>query len=250
MALRLPGTTSADERHTSWVRVAERIYHEQVSQGWRHQVFRLVRAVFSTNQPLSDEGGFLFNWVAENYVDSALMCLRRELDVQAGTENLRNLLEDIAQHPEVLTRLRYVAQWPSVEAGRASDVFDSFSPKRVPGSPAADHIDPTQVRADLDQLVADADRLRVYAERTRAHRTPDQGIDESVTFRDLHAAIGDVRRVVGKYYALLTLRSVVEWEPVAQYDTIAPFTKAWVKDGSAVARAIEADKDADQGPEA
>ena len=121
----------------------------------------------------------------------------------------------------------------------ADRAFDSFAPARVTGSPDADYIDPANARVDLDQVAADAERVRVYAERTRAHRTPDQGIDNSLTFRDLHQAISDIRSIVGKYYALLTLRSVAEWEPVSQYDQIGPFSRAWVTDPAAVARAAE-----------
>ena len=79
--------------------------------------------------------------------------------------------------------------------------------------------------------------MRVYAERTRAHRSPDQGIDHTLTFRDLHAAIVEVRQVAGKYYALLTLKSVARWEPEAQFDTMEPFMGPWVVDADAVARA-------------
>ena len=39
--------------------------------------------------------------MVENYVDSALMLIRQELDRQAGTENLRNLLFDMIEHPTV-----------------------------------------------------------------------------------------------------------------------------------------------------
>ncbi len=126
MALRIPNAASTDERFA-----AERIYNEQVSQGWRHQLFRVVRAVFENNARLSEEGGFIFNWMAENYVDAALMLIRRELDVQAGTENLRNLLEDIIDHPYVLTRARYVGRWQPGDLDIANRAFDSFGPIRV-----------------------------------------------------------------------------------------------------------------------
>ena len=66
-------------------------------------MFRLLRAVFVTNQHLSEEGGFIFRWMVENYVDSALMLLRRELDRQDGTENLLNLLLDMIEHPRSST---------------------------------------------------------------------------------------------------------------------------------------------------
>jgi hypothetical protein len=95
------------------------------------------------------------------------------------------------------------------------------------------------VRTDLDTVVADAERLRVFAERTRAHRTPEKGIDTTITFAELHSSMADVRRVVGKYYALLTLKSVANWEPAAQYNTIGPFMRPWVTDPDSVARAQE-----------
>lgn len=242
MSLRLPRETSADDRHAAWIRVVERIHDEQVKQGWRHQMFRLCRAVFNNNSALSRSGGFLFNWMAENYLDAALMVVRRELDVRDGTENLRNLLEDIIDYPDVLTRARYRRQWKRDDEFLSNRAFDSFRPVRVAGSSADDYIDPAAVRADLESLVADSERLRVYAERTRAHRTPEQGIDTSITFRDLHQAIADVRAVVRKYNALLTLSTVANWEPVAQYDTLEPFSLVWMSDPETVSRDAAAEE--------
>ena len=54
-----------------------------------------------------------------------------------------------------------------------------------------------------------------------------------------HEAIASVRDVVGKYYALLTQRSIGQWEPVPQYDTLAAFMQPWILDRAAVQRAIE-----------
>ena len=57
MTLRL-GDVSDDARHDAWVRIIRRIYDEQRDQAWGHYMFRLLRAVFTTNQRLSEEGGF------------------------------------------------------------------------------------------------------------------------------------------------------------------------------------------------
>lgn len=240
MTLRL-GDLSEDARYKAWGRIVERIYREQVNQAWSHYMFRLLRAVFATNPRLSEEGGFIFKWMADNYVDAALMLLRRELDQQAGTENLRNLLFDMIEHPNVLTRARYRASWGQdgpFDRRHADRVFDGFKPKRVDGDPDADHIDPDAIRSDLDGMVATTERLREYAERTRAHRTPERNVDTaSVTFNAMHEAIADVRRVVGKYYALLTLCAIAQWEPVPQYDTLEPFMRPWVVEPTAVAEA-------------
>ncbi len=239
MTLRL-GDLSDDERYTAWRRVVERVYREQVRQAWNHYLFRLVRALFVTNPRLSEEGGFVFQWIVENYVNAALMLLRRELDQQAGTENLRNLLLDMIQYSSVLTRARYRAAWGPegpFEQQHAERSFDHFNPRRVDGD--GDHIDPVVIRSDLDRIVASAERLREYAERTRAHRTPEQNVDSaSITFAAMHEAIADVRAVVAKYYALLTLGIVGRWEPVPQYDTLEPFMAPWMVDRTAVEEAL------------
>ena len=226
-------------RHAAWVRVIERIYQEQVAHAWGHYVFRLLRAVFTTNTALSQEGGFVFDWMVRNYVDSTLMLIRRELDLQAGAESLKNLLLDMIAHPTVVTRERYLANWDEpVRRWAANRMFDQFV-----SNSDADHLSPDLINADLARLDASADHLRKYAERTKAHRTPEQGLTiEGMTFAALHEAIATVRDVIAKYYALLTHNSLAQWEPVAQFNTLQAFTKPWVLDRSAVNRAINEER--------
>lgn len=242
MTLRL-GNVSDDSRYEAWSRVVERIYREQVNQAWSHYMFRLLRAIFATNPGLSDKGGFVLQWMANNYVDATLMLLRRELDQQAGTENLRNLLIDMIERPTVLTRARYRSKWGlegPFDRSHADRVFDRFNPRRVVGDADADHIDPDAIRADLERMFTSAERLRVYAEKTRAHRTPERNVDTTgMTFNTMHDAIADVRSVIGKYYSLLTLNSIAQWEPVPQYDTLEPFIEPWVVDRAAVEEAAK-----------
>ncbi len=243
MGLRLRNDISDDDRHAAWIRVVERISEEHHHQGWDHYMFRLLRAVFDNNERLSEEGGFIFDWIVQMYVDSTLMLLRRELDDQARTENLRNLLSDIIDHPTVLTRARYRAAWGDQEdfgnRAQANRIFDSFKPRRVEGNPDADYIDPAVVREDLVQVDRDAEELHTYAERTRAHRTPKPKVDTpDITFYALHKAISDVREIVAKYYAMLTLNSIGRWEPLPLYDTIGPFIRPWVENPTAVDDAL------------
>jgi hypothetical protein len=215
------GDIDDDARYAAWSRIVERISREQINQAWSHYMFRLLRAVFTTNPSLSEKGGFIFEWMVINYVDSALMLIRRELDKTNSTETPKNLLMDLIEHPMVVTRARYRSRWENDSQsnenpahGLAKWTFDKFNPVRVEGKPDDDYIDPDMVKADLDQIEASADHLRVYAERTRAHRTPEHRSDTSeMTFKELHNAIADVRVVVKKYYRLLTLRSLARWEP-------------------------------------
>jgi hypothetical protein len=238
MGLRLDGLED-DARYDAWIRIIRRIYDEQVAQAWGHYMFRLLRAVFVTNRRLSEEGGFIFEWAVHNYVDATLMLLRRELDGQAGTESLLNLLFDVIEHPTVVNRARYRARCRPELRWHANQYFDVYGLVRIHGRPEADHIDPARIRADLDRVATGAEHLRVYAERTRAHRTPGAGVDTAgLTFEALHEALGSIRDIIAKYYGLLTHGSIAQWEAVPQFSTIQPFTRPWVEDPDAVERAI------------
>ena len=240
MALRL-GNVTADERYAAWKRVIERIARENIAQGWNHYMFRLLRAVFTHNTRLAEEGGFIFQWVTQNYVDASLMLVRRELDVQEGTENLRNLLDDIIAHPEVLTRARYRSEWDNatLAAQLADGQFDAFGAVQVNNSRDDDGIATAVIEADLASLTADIDALRVYAERTRAHRTPPRGINPAgMTFEVLHTSIRDIRRVIARYNLILGRATIINWEPARQYNTVVPFTFTWVNDVALVEQAI------------
>lgn len=219
------------------------MYQEHIWHAWNHKMFRVVRAVFDTNEELSNEGGFLFQWMADGYLDASLMLLRRELDLADGTENLRNLLLDMQDHAPVISRSRYhsrVSPNSCLDAGFIDRLFDGFRPFKVEGDSNKDHFDPVQIKADLDQVTKDAEAVRVYAERTRAHRTPTpKGEPLNVTIGEMHTTILDIRRVVGKYYTLLTQNSISDWEPAAQFSILKPFEKPWVLDAKAVNQAEE-----------
>lgn len=234
---------SPDDRHKEWMRIAERIHDEQLSQGSRDRNFRLIRAVFANNNALAAQGAFLFNWMAWNYFDSSLMLIRRELDTQNNTENLKNLLKDIIKHPEVLTRSRYIAQWNPTDPivkDIANESFNSFVPKKDPTVPENDFIDPATVQSDLNKVIAAADGLRVYAEQTRAHRTPNDELTyHNFTFKELSLAISSIREIAGKYYSLLKQTSIATWEPIPQYNQFAPFMTPWVIAKDAVEKYIQ-----------
>jgi hypothetical protein len=116
---------------------------------------------FCEKRELRADDGFWFNWIAENYADATLTAVRRELDVE-GSPNLRNLLDDIIQHPRVLTRRRYVAQWGRGEGELASSTFDTFRLVRTAGSPADDHVDPAAVRMDLSLALGSVEHVRRF----------------------------------------------------------------------------------------
>lgn len=233
---------SPDDRYSEWIRIVERIRAEQTSHAWDFRLFRLMRAVFDANPGLAENGGFLFEWMADNYLDSSLMLLRRELDKQANVENLRTLLADMQQHASLLSRLRYRQRFlgdSGIDPAMANRMFDRHPLVKVPSNQDDDHIAPASIEEDFNRLATNWEHLRVFAERTRAHRTP-AGNPPTHTIGELHKALGEVRTITKKYYALLTASSI-SWEPVPQFNVMKPFETPWVIDPQRVAELERSD---------
>lgn len=230
-----------EERIAEWKRVMERIRTEHIDLGWSHYVFRLLREVFNANAGLRESGGFLIEAIARMYVSHTLMVLRRDMDRQSGTENVRNLLYDMKSYAELMTRERFVSVWnPDDEFVRklANSRFEDWGVVRHDSGPDSDYIDPSSVQKDVDDLEIRVTKAREYAERVMAHRTPMSDEGFSITYREMHEAIDALRETINRYYALLTGSSMIGWEPVRQYNTLAPFLEPWLPKNDDVLRTV------------
>lgn len=102
---------SREELEVRWDVWIRRIYGETIGLHWNRRMFRMMREIAKDNHRLQMTGSYALDWMFENYVVAAAMTFRRELDKQAGTENLRNLLFEIVKRPDVLSRARHRKLW-------------------------------------------------------------------------------------------------------------------------------------------
>jgi hypothetical protein len=82
---------------------------------------------------------------------------------------------------------------------------------------------------DLEVLNAQ-ELVLTHVQTTLAHRAPIRADAPVPTFGDLHASVDAVRQVFHRYYAILTHRTVVTFEPVAQFNVYTPFNHPWIAD--------------------
>jgi hypothetical protein len=88
------------------------------------------------------------------------------------------------------------------------------------------------VAEDLEKL-STQDHVLTHIQTTIAHRIPPRRSDERVfapTFGEFHGAIDVLREVFLRYYTILTHRSVIRFEPTAQFNVYEPFMSAWIID--------------------
>lgn len=219
---------SDDERFADWQDWVETIYRETIDLGRNRRMFKMLREVAERNERLRETGGHVLDWMFGNYVVAAAMTFRRELDKRNGTRNLRHLLHDIEKYPHFINRRRYRALWGKVEGplgqSLADQMFDRFNPVRDPDDPEKDHVDPATVRRDREALIDATELVRQFVEQKYAHRTE---CHQPMTFGEFPGALDAVVPTFKKYYALLTQKSVVDTEPVPQFDTHECLTFPW-----------------------
>ena len=230
MAQRRPDRMTDDELFRDWVAGIERIYTEMIGLGQNRRMFRMMRDVLDRNRRLQETGGHVLDWMFGNYALAAAMSFRRDLDRDASTLGLLNLLYEIEVRAAILNRARYRATWKfrpgdDMERYVCDKAFNSFEPQTYPGEPERDHINPAVVRADLEKLLNETESVRLIVEQTFAHRA--RGEPQAVTWGEFHAAVEVLVEVFKKYYALLTLKTVLDIEPAPQNDTHECLTFPW-----------------------
>lgn len=174
---------------------------------------------------------FLYLWLQALWGHDALISIRRELDDQAGVVNIRGLLYEMHDRPDVLTRKRYLNPVTAEDGGefqnkQADRGFDRFGvTKSGNGERMDDIISPAGVAQDRAELERQTDAAYRYAQMVVAHRAPVDNLE--IKIADINRAIDAIEPAVKKYYCLLTGLSLVTVTPAMQFNWLQPFHFAW-----------------------
>jgi hypothetical protein len=213
-------TASEDLRYERWVAQLEQIIKQVYAAHRDRYLWRgLAEITQSANLPAS----VIFDALGLWYGDSQAAAVRRQLDRTRGTVSLARLLEDIARHPEVMTRERHLAVWADPQwTKEAQTNFDKFAVNRN-----ADRIDVRAVRRDMARLDAVGAVVKGHVDENVAH-TALQPVSSLVTYADLNASMDEIGYLVKKYTSLLKAEIIWQLEPVIQGDWRAPFRQPWI----------------------
>jgi hypothetical protein len=156
-----------DERFKRWgeqiLKIHEHIMEALVSRRIHNEVGSLLHA----NPRLWRDNNSFYVWIASTYEDSALMAVRRQVDVDARSISLARLLKEIIGCSQVLSRERFVeqvvTQYSSKSEGAAHSEFD-----RLVGA-GADHMNSDTVQAELADLRERTKGIKEYTNKRVAH---------------------------------------------------------------------------------
>src|SRR5262249_12411727 len=153
---------------------------------------------------LQQVGGHLWEWMVLNYAATVLMGIRRLVDSQRGTVNLKQLMHAIIDRPDVITRGRRRAIHGPIGSVAIREHIDGLFTENWVRHPNADRreddqVDPEIVRADLRSLESALEAVTEFANRTVAHKT--RMAPGNVTYGELDAAFAAIEQTLTRYYA-------------------------------------------------
>jgi predicted nucleic acid-binding protein len=213
-----------DSRHETWRHWLETIDKDITSVYANRAAWKEIMGIVAEHPAMPPS--HFFALMAQNYATTQAVAVRRQDDKGQSVVSLSRLLSDIADHPETLSRQRYVALYPKGMQWVGDKEFDKFA------GGDGDLVDADAVRADLDLLHSNSEAIRTYVNKRIAHHEESPPpIFVTPTFSDLDEAIDTLGSLLSRYALLLTgvSRSVIA--PVPQYDWLAPFRIPWLVEG-------------------
>ena len=183
------------EKWNKWLK--DYIYQEIVELVSFRYIFRKIAKMANDNGAFQQLGSF--HWfIKYTYFDYAAMACRRQLKSNKESISFVRLLEDIIKFPEVMSRERFVNQYPKDMQAHASQVFS----QRFSGA-CKDHIDPAVIQQDLCELKSHGGKIgkvEDFADKRIAHS--DRRNSDSPTFDELDACIDCFAKFTRNYHFL------------------------------------------------
>lgn len=183
-------------------------------------VYREVTAMIDAN-PATKVPSAFYDWMRRVYVNDLTIAIRRLVDRDRRTLSFVRLMKEIEDHPEVITRRRFIREYPPELKDAGHHDFEQFA------RPGAQQIDPAVIRRHQRELIAAQRRLRQFVNSYVAHRSR-YPMRHLPTYAELDACVDLLERLTRDYVLLLEQAGLAEVVPVIQYDWKQPFRVAWI----------------------
>jgi hypothetical protein len=207
-------------------------------QARRTVINRLQRAI--AENPRLQPWNFLLDCIFRWYATSTLVLVYRDVDRTKYTVGLRRLLDDIARHPDELTRERFrrmhtgsdvVAQPTSDPESLASFIMgrdlEAYYTEIADASGRA--LDVSAINADVDALVIAAESVEKVRHTVYAHRAAAGPALATINLTEIHALVDLLDRLVNKYRKVLLYQPLMNGHtPVDQTNWPEVLTFPWI----------------------
>jgi len=217
----IPSAAKRTVIYRRWLRRWKLLRRDITSIAFHRYLYREVTAIVDANPAVKVPSAF-FDWMRLAYVTDMSSVVRRITDHRKDVISLGRLMEEIALHPGVLSRRRFLDRYTGGLRHRIGQGdFARFA------RPGADAIDPRVVWGHRRELLTAARRLRTFVNKHVAHRSR-YPMRHLPTYDELDRCVDLLERLAKDYSLLLEAVGLARVVPVVQYDWKKPFRTAWL----------------------
>jgi AbiU2 len=221
--------SAEDDLHAKWVKWLETIRNETHTLWLYRDYQRGLSEMTQANDDIPPTT--FFHALGVWYAAAQMTGVRRQLDRDQRSVSLWRLLNDIAAHPEVMTRERHMSLWFDDDDDEIDREFKTADANRNYDRFAGagnDSIDPKLTMEDRDRLQGLGEPITAYVNKRIAHRD-EKNLPAAPTYGELNAAVDELGELLKRYVSLLQAVGLPELVPVHQEDWTRAFTVAWKK---------------------
>lgn len=214
---------NSDDLFNKWNVWLEVIYDDVQGLLINRQIYQETQELILSNAKIQLESAY-YEWTAIMYASTQATGVRRQVDPRADVISFANLLGEITEKPEVLSRQRYVALHAETASpkGTADQGFDPFAGAGKP------HVDPKMAAKDLTEMKQKADKIRMYVNK-RIIRFDGSDFQSPPTLGELDDALDFLDEALKKYLNLFRARHHDTIVPPWGYDWKKIFQVPWIE---------------------
>lgn len=206
-----------------WIRWIDILYNEVIHLFANKAVFNRVQEIIINNPKIQKPSAF-YEYYGINYGISALMTIRRLLEPNKYGISFYELLSDIYNNNNIITRDYYRSLYGNHIPEYIKDKdFDKFSGNNN----QKNFLDKKIIEADLKAINKTIRNIKYFVDKKVAHldkTTPKK----LLTFKEVEDCIEFIGNLLKKYLLILKAANLFSPEPTFQYDWDIIFTEKWI----------------------
>lgn len=187
-------------------------------------IIKEVSQIVASNKRIQSSP-FFFNWIQDNYVDSVVIGIGRLNDNDNRVISLHNLIKEIIENPEVITRDYFVSRYTKRlrDMGMADRDFNKFAD--------ADEkfISKRKLLPDLMFLNDKIKLIKGFRDKWVAHLDENRPLKQLATHNDVENSLSALDEIFRKYYMLIDGGGIRTAKPALQFDWKEALTYPWIE---------------------
>ena len=213
-----------DELRQKWKEWIDKTCHDLGDLLISQDILKEVSQIVASNEQI-ESSPFFFNWIQDNYVDSVVIGIGRLNDHDNRAISLYNLIKEVIENPEVITRDYFVSRYEEwlQEKGMADRDFNNFAEVNE------NFISKKKLQPDLMFLDDKTKLIKGFRNQWVAHLDRNRPLKQLATHNDVENSLSALDGIFRKYYMLIDGGGMSTAKPSLVFDWKESLRYPWIE---------------------